>query len=294
MIMKVIIEREVYQKIMHWVDKAKDKEVSGLGRIVCIGDSYIVKSACMLKQKNTAADTELDATDISKAIFRTKDDEGMLNWWWHSHSSMGVFWSGTDMATIKELGANGFILATVFNNKREVKSAFHKKGDGVYPDMFIDNIDTQVRDNITKEIIASWDKEYDDNVVLPTYKQPEYKYGGDWHDHRFGGRVDMHDSYAQAGLMGYGTDEEYWKEIGSMSIKERKKSAKNFGPVRNPSSPSGYPLIEKDDLFTDELTNITIGAERYWWRRFFDEYNTYPLDSAMLEEFYLITKGGAK
>lgn len=40
-----------------------------------------------------------------------------------SHVNMSAFWSGTDIATIKELGEQDWCVATVFNKKAEYRSA---------------------------------------------------------------------------------------------------------------------------------------------------------------------------
>lgn len=65
----------------------------------------------------------MDAASIAKAMYETRDDEGMFNFWWHSHVNMGVFWSGTDMDTIRQIGSQGFVVATVFNKKNEMLDA---------------------------------------------------------------------------------------------------------------------------------------------------------------------------
>lgn len=315
--MNVIIERDVFQKIMHWVDKAGAKEVSGFGKIVLVGETWIVKTAYMMKQKNSGADTELQASDVAKAMYLHRNDEGMMNWWWHSHHSMGVFWSPTDHTAIKELSEYGFILATVFNNKREVKTAFRRQGDDVYPPVFIDDIDTKVRaEQISAETIAAWDKEYTDNVIIEppvTTVLKDYtnhngskilydsaaSRGRHGHAHRnFGTAASAWgktDDYQTDMFLGYEGDDDYYGMAEHYANKANQAARKDKGiaePVRHPNSPTGYPAITKEMLFGRDLEEVPFGGERYWWRKFYDEYTCYPMDADMLDQFYLMVKNG--
>lgn len=112
-----------YAKVMHWVRRAGNFEVSGFGKVIRQGGHMHVNKVYLLKQSNTAGSTVLDAAELSRAMFLYKDEPGDFNFWWHSHSRMQVFFSGTDHKTIEELGGNGWLLATVFNAFSEHKSA---------------------------------------------------------------------------------------------------------------------------------------------------------------------------
>lgn len=179
--MKVIIPDMVFQKIMHWVDKA-DFEVSGFGKIVRRKDGeFEVVSAYLLKQEGSAAETELDDTALGKLMYDTRNDAGELRWWWHSHVNMGVFWSGQDRKTITELGEQGWIVATVFNKKAEMRSALCFRTDSEFgtSTQLVDELTTEVPRYLDADMVAQWDKEFTDNVVQvdwttklynPTYK----------------------------------------------------------------------------------------------------------------------------
>lgn len=177
--MRVVIDEDVYRKVMFWVDRARSQEVSGLGNVVVDEKNGVMRvvSAMLLPQKNQATHTEIDADAVAKAMFQNKDSPGELKWWWHSHVQMGVFWSGTDTTTIREWGDNGWVLATVFNQKREIRSAFYSKDGQRTPlgstALFLDEIKTEiVGQTINSE---EWEKSYLDNVV--NYK-PVYRYNG--------------------------------------------------------------------------------------------------------------------
>ena len=104
MLEKIVIGREAYDKIMHYVHKAKF-EISGFGNVQVIDGIPTVTDIILLKQENDPTETEIDADAIAKAIYdhHVSGMEGELKFWWHSHVNMGVFWSGTDNATIKQL-----------------------------------------------------------------------------------------------------------------------------------------------------------------------------------------------
>lgn len=165
---KVVIDNEVFRKIMHWVNKS-EYEVSGLGTLVLEPEGiFRVKSAMLLPQKNGSTHTDIEPEDVGKLMFALKDEPGELRFWWHSHVNMPVFWSGTDMDTIRKLGQGGWFLSTVFNKKRELRSAFYAVQGINSPwgaqALFQDELDTKI-EPFTEAIHAVWDEEYETNVI---------------------------------------------------------------------------------------------------------------------------------
>jgi hypothetical protein len=160
---KVVFDNEVYRKIMHWVNKSK-YEVSGLGTVIFDKENNVfrVKSAMLLEQENLTSHTEITAEAAAKAMFKLINDPGDLKFWWHSHVKMSVFWSGEDTATIEEIGCQGWVLATVFNQKYETRSAFYGI-DGMFP-QFIDDLPTSAVP-FEDDKVAEWDKAYEENVT---------------------------------------------------------------------------------------------------------------------------------
>lgn len=159
--LKVVIDQVVYQKVMHWVNKS-DYEVSGLGNVVFEPETNTLRviDAIMLPQKNTGTTTDIEGADVAKAMFQLRNSPGTLRWWWHSHVNMGVFWSGTDISTIKTLGNGGWFCATVFNKRNETKSAFCQKTP---VRLLVPDIPTQLA-SASRELTAAWDAEYEKNV----------------------------------------------------------------------------------------------------------------------------------
>lgn len=174
---KIILDRMIYHKIMHWVDKSSD-EVSGLGTVVQQEDgSFKVIEVMLLPQKNTSGTTDIEAEDVAKAMYELREAEGSLNFWWHSHVNMAVFWSGTDRSTIEEFGnaggQGGFVVATVFNKKYEMRSAVYVNSpvNGGMK-IFMDEVDTRIVTFLDTELVAAWDAEYEKNVKPRTHSLP--------------------------------------------------------------------------------------------------------------------------
>ena len=195
------IDYMVYQKIMRWVDKAVG-EVSGLGKLTIDKDSKIItiNSAILLKQENTAASTEIDPSAINKAMFELRNEEGHLNFWWHSHVNMDVFWSSTDIETIKQIGDQGFVVSTVFNKKREVLSSLYRKGDDLFPATFIDNIETQVLENtLPSDLVESWDKDFEEKCKAKFFEPAKTDWYKDYRNEYAGGhQYNWYNNYGNA------------------------------------------------------------------------------------------------
>lgn len=166
----VMISSLAMTKINYWV-QASNVEISGLGKCTYNKqqNSFYVTDVFLLEQENGPTTTDIDATAAAKLLYETKDMEGHLNFWWHSHVNMGVFWSGTDTSTIKEFGDQGFCLATVFNKKREMRSAVYYKGSDFSPPVFLDELPTQEYFQIDEEIIKKCKEEMDAKCKTKTY-----------------------------------------------------------------------------------------------------------------------------
>lgn len=145
--MKVLLTKNVYQEIMFYVDKSP-VEISGVGRVKRQdnGDLLVTK-IYLLNQVNSSAATDIDQEALAKLMYESREDQpiyGDLTFWWHSHVHMGVFWSGTDMATIKQFGKNGYLVSTVFNKKNELRSSYYQGDNGFLPALFMDELKTEI------------------------------------------------------------------------------------------------------------------------------------------------------
>lgn len=202
----IIIEDDVYKKVMHWVNKSQF-EVSGLGMVRVEKDGVLrVVSAILLPQKNGSTHTDIEAEDVNKALYLLRESEGDLRWWWHSHVKMAVFWSGTDHDTIKKIGSGGWFAATVFNQKNEVKSCYYGASGQSTPwgnqPLFLDDLITNVT-TLADPRIAEWDAEYDKNVTVKTFQAHDYtskNYG--YYDKESGKWVRPGDPVTEVDIMG--------------------------------------------------------------------------------------------
>lgn len=160
----VKINADCYQKIMHWVNMS-DFEVSGFGKVQSINGVLVVTSVVLLKQENTSGSTDIEGEDIAKAMYELRNEPGSLNFWWHSHVDMAVFWSGTDDEAIESIGTNGWVLASVFNKKNEVRTIYYQKESTQFPSITIDDIETTISYELTEVQKSELTEEYNRKVT---------------------------------------------------------------------------------------------------------------------------------
>lgn len=122
---EVIFPEPVYAKMMAYVD-AVDGEISGMGEVQRIGNSYIVKDVWLLKQECSGTSTAIDAVslaDLRAEVFSQGKARDGFQLWWHSHANMDTFWSGTDKATMDMFMQDiDWMLFVVANKKRSVRA----------------------------------------------------------------------------------------------------------------------------------------------------------------------------
>lgn len=167
---RLYIPRTVHQKLMHWIKKAPG-EVGGMGTISYEknGHFFWVRDVYLVEQEVTSGTTELNEIALGKLEYELEKNKvkGKLNYWWHSHSNFGVFWSKDDRDTINQMGSRGYLVATVFNKKNEMRSAVCAKAKTPYGSTlaFEDDIYTEIFDEHPgDDVIASWDKDFEEKV----------------------------------------------------------------------------------------------------------------------------------
>lgn len=212
----VLIPKEVYDKITHWVKKGASHECSGMGKVVIDGTKIKIVDAWMVKQKNSGGDTEMDGDHLAKLMYNKRDVPGTWSFWWHSHANMSTFWSYTDKDQIAKIANNGLCIATVFNTRGETRTCVASSSP--FP-FHVDEIKIEVEeDPINAEKIKSWDFEYDDNVT----KQATYgsiMWPNEWEDEYYNNR---HNGGREFGLNPYA---EPPRGSVSSTLQEREKAA---------------------------------------------------------------------
>ena len=259
--MKVIIPKNIHEEIDFYVQRSP-VEVSGLGRVKKHdnGDMEVVK-VYLLDQVNTGTSTELEDKAVTKLMYESRKDEGDLTFWWHSHVDMGVFWSGTDMATIREFGSNGYLVATVFNKKGEMRSAYYQGGTDFLPRMFADNLETVIGGTATDKQRAEWEKLYKAKC-----KQPKPTYHNPWANH----------NEWQGGL--------YGQEVVEYAPKKTKPKRKRGRPRKNKK-----PTVLGSDVSSTELVTTLDKASAHEWRIHLSELwsvHESDIQDADLQRFY--------
>lgn len=155
------IDPVVLQKILFWVRKADDKEVSGMGKVILMPHGPHVVDAILVEQENSVGSTVMNALALSKAMFQTKDAPGTLQFWWHSHGRGSVFWSGTDQNTMEQLGGQGWILSSVFNVRGEMKTAVFSREPFRF---FADDLVLRPYTEIAAPEMVAWTEDYNAKV----------------------------------------------------------------------------------------------------------------------------------
>lgn len=125
-------------------DRAKNKldrmimmvttEVSGLGRVVEIGDKTVITDIFYFDQTNSGGSTVLSpgsvGTFLTGWVMDGKDPRD-IRLWWHSHANMGVYWSGTDENNIRMLNTTmkDQLVSIVGNRKGQYRIRTDLKGN---------------------------------------------------------------------------------------------------------------------------------------------------------------------
>ena len=161
-------------------------EISGMGQLKPYNDGYIVTKIHLPKQQCSGVETEMDADELGVLEYECEDgefkDDGELIWWWHSHVDMGTFWSVTDHNAIDQLAAHGRVVATVFNRKFSMKTAYKQAAsdDGFYPPVFSDDLVTVIIPSSDIEQHIE-DKVSEQERIITTYKGSKPPAFNNWH-----------------------------------------------------------------------------------------------------------------
>jgi hypothetical protein len=111
-----------------YIANSVNNEVGGLGLLSFNGEnkSIFVDELFLLDQEVSGAECTLSAKGIALLyddLIRDKEADLIqdINFWWHSHHTMGVGWSGTDDSTMKEWPGK-YLVALVLNVRGDMKA----------------------------------------------------------------------------------------------------------------------------------------------------------------------------
>jgi proteasome lid subunit RPN8/RPN11 len=113
---KIVLSRLAYAKMRYYTDLVRE-EILGMLLVSLRGGNIIVEDILVPKQKITFS--SCDPTDEGMAeILSEIDEPEKFRGWWHSHSSMGTFFSGTDTRTIDNIGKGPPYLVSLVTNRQ--------------------------------------------------------------------------------------------------------------------------------------------------------------------------------
>jgi hypothetical protein len=167
---KIGITQYAYDWIMHATQTLKHSEIGGILVAEEREKGFVVLDTPMLvKQSVSAGGVDYDDAHTALAIeraLRDNIDPATLRGNWHSHNSMGCFWSQTDEEYIQKRGQEGvpWLASIVVNTKREHKARLDLfdvpiVGHAFYPDCELEIVTDDEIEKSVKAEIAEWVEE---------------------------------------------------------------------------------------------------------------------------------------
>ena len=224
------IKPEPYAVMFH-ATQAAVGEVSGLGKITKISEThYVVTEAVILGQSASAGYTELSdeaMNDFLYELAKQKKNPSEYNLWWHSHSTMSVFWSSVDEENARRLTEKRELISIVLNKEGKLLARLDKVSYTIH------NLPCKI---LPQEIKGLKDKIYEEvktkvkpKVYASHGKAAEPLYGYDGYD----------DGYGDLGYSGsYGS---YYGVSKTPTEQTDFESFKGYTPIlHNQKCPSCY------------------------------------------------------
>jgi len=155
------ISQKDYDKIINYAAaayKTMKAEIGGMA--ICYQDKdgdWIVIDPVIIKQQVTGGTCDLDKEALANYYCRAAKKHSKKNFrfcWWHSHHTMGVFWSSTDIKGINEYCNGDLSFALVVNLKREnLFRASMWKPVVMHEDTTLTILDSKKESTIPKKIL---------------------------------------------------------------------------------------------------------------------------------------------
>jgi hypothetical protein len=254
--MKCFIEPLAALKMKYYVESV-DAEISGVGKTHIIGEDIYVEDVIIFKQKCTGAHTDLDIEDEMKVMYeRDQRGESSKNWnlWWHSHASMGVFWSGTDTKNIDDQASNGsFLLSIVTNKKGDFKTRFDTFPTDTSP--FKIHTSVLVEDDIGTFILSNQDNPERENELLEIINEMELNKQKNEEElnAEYAKKIDKAEEQITA-----------WQDVKNKAEEELAGKVKEYNDETdelNKETIDEYTSIASNELADDEVLRATVKAE---------------------------------
>lgn len=151
--MKLIIPAAIERRLNAYV-QAVDSEIAGMGELEMREDGNLwVTDIAIYNQEVTGGTADLSPQAL--AMFQTeliKAGKSPKNWylWWHSHHTMGAFFSTTDTGTIGTSTEFDHLMSLVVNQRRDRKARFDTHMiNGLPLRMTVDNVAIEIGPDVT-------------------------------------------------------------------------------------------------------------------------------------------------
>ena len=203
--MEVYIDKECWDKIINYAKAAYHTEKCEIGGMSVVtqdkdGD-WLIQEPVILKQEIGGTTCDLDKEELAKYYTKMAVKYNKMNFrfcWWHSHHTMGAFWSGTDISSIDEYGEgeSDLSFALVVNLKEEYKCRVSVwKPVEIHQDVELNIIDNTPDVEIPLEIVTEVKAKCETRGIVTTYNRNtkqlsladshiNAKYGYNWNDYK--------------------------------------------------------------------------------------------------------------
>ena len=174
------ISKKDYDTIINYAQAAYDTMKAEIGGMaICYQDKdgdWIVTDPVILKQDVTGSTCDLDKEELANYYCKAAKKHKKKNFrfcWWHSHHTMDVFWSSTDIKGIEEYSDGDMSFALVVNLKRENKFRTSMwKPVVMHEDTTLEILD-QKGSSVPKKILKEVDKLC--NSTTKKWEYPKYQ-----------------------------------------------------------------------------------------------------------------------
>jgi len=167
-----VIMKKIFKDKIEWFSNNYDKEIAGWITGTIDGESIVLEDLLIPEQEADTGGIEING----KAVIKLRKEYGKkcekIIGEWHSHHSMGAFWSVTDEEFIKQFSEPREICIFIVSSKDEHKIRVEIKKPFR---ISIDDLDYKVEtdDKLAKQL----QKEIDKKITTPTRIQSNYGWG---------------------------------------------------------------------------------------------------------------------
>ena len=173
------ISQKDYDKIINYAKAAYDTMKSEIGGMsICYkdkNDDWIVTDPVIIKQEVTGGTCDLDKEELAHYYCKAAKKHAKKEFrfcWWHSHHTMGVFWSSTDIKGINEYSDGDLSFALVVNLKREnLFRASIWNPVVMHEDTQLQIIERKVKSTVPKKILEEVEELCNENTFPSPWKK---------------------------------------------------------------------------------------------------------------------------